>query len=1057
MNRGLEDPETSSVRVLAIGSSPWLQRVTAGLDPTDGTVDGPLEAASELEVGTLDGTDCVLTDEQAVLAAVGDECPTVYAVDSSDFEALDRSIIESATDVVLESTAETPSALEHRLRRAVQHAAMDDSIARRETWYETLLEQSSDLLLVTDGDGTITDVGPSVEQVSGYDAETLRGGHITETVHPEDVPTIRTEFDDLRARGAGETTTVEYRCQHANGAWYVHEADLTNRLEDDVVGGVVASVRDVTEYHQVERELDESFKRVTDAFCALDSEWAFTYINDKAASLLDVDQSAALGQPILEYFPELRGTVFQEAAADAIRTQESVSLERYYEPTDCWYDVRIYPSPSGISVYFRDVTDQIERKRQLEERTERLETLVQNAPVVLLVFDTDGTITLAEGRGLDRIDRSSDEIVGESVFDVFDGYPDILDDARTALDGDPTHSSALLNDRVFETWLRPIAADGSIERIIGTAVDVTERAQYQDALNALHDATSHLLTVESKQAACEYMVDVATDVLGLKGVVYRFDDQRNELVPAAYSQGFESAVGPPPRLQPNDSITWQTFIAGTPALFDDVRESDEIYNAATTVRSALYVPIGEHGVLVAQAPEPGRYDDETFELAQLFARTAEAALDRIGRTRRLHGRERELERQNVHLERLNEASRVRQDIEQLLLMADSRAEIERGVCDRLADLDSCSFAWLGEPDPGGNQLHTRARSGDERGYLDAVVATTVDDSAAEPTGRSALTRTPRYVENVADSIRDGTWRVEALSRNVQSVYTVPLVYDDFLYGVLSIYADDRDAFDEPLRSTLAELGETIAYAIDAVKRKTALEGGGAAVELELEFECGDEGDGTSPLCRLADHLGTTVEFEGATIRGDESPTVFAVTEDAVPADQSTGLDDLEGIDDGSVIAETETETLLQLQCSEEFLGSVVDAHGGALRTFVADQSSARAIVDIPETIEIRDVLSGLNRQGFAASMTARREQTTDKQPALDAPARNALFERLTDRQREVVQTAYHSGFFEWPRQTTGEAVADSLDISSPAFHKHVRAVEEKLFRALFDASAAGVN
>ena len=1062
MNRGLEVPESTPVRVLAIGSSTWLRTATAGLDGDDGdhgdiTVRGPLDSASELEAAALEAADCVFTDERAVLERVGDERPVLYAIESADDESIDRLRAEGATDVIARAAADRPPLLAHRLRRTVELATVRRTAARRETRFRALLEHSSDVVVVTDADGTISYVGPSAERVGGYADETLLGSHFLEYVHPDDVASIRAEFDALRSSEPGATTTVDYRCQHADGAWYVHEAVLTNRLatEDrfrdpesescDEIDGIVASIRDVTAHHRVERELEESLERISDAFYALDTEWRFTYVNDRAGTLLDVDPTAVLGDRILETFPDLRETPFQAAAIEAMETQEPASLEQHYEPSDRWFDVRLYPSPSGLSVYFQDVTDRVEREQELRERTERLETLVRNVPVVLFELEADGTIALAEGRALERSEAVGDDIVGSSVFDVFADHAGIRADVRAALDGASTHSSISLEDRVYEQWCRPIVddGDGDVDRVIGIAVDVTERAQYQEALNALHEATSHLLTVESEGDACEYMVDVANDVLDLETVVYQFDDRQNELVPAAHSSGLDSAFGSPPRLQPNGSLAWRAFVDDAPARFDDLEDAVPASEPIANARSGLYVPIGEHGVLVALDPEPGRYDEETFELAKLFARTAEAALDRITRTRRLHGHEWELKRQNRRLERLNAASQVRQDIEQLLLMADSRAEIERGICRRLTDLDSCSFAWIGEPDPSGNQLLAQRRAGHERGYLDAVSVTTVDDSAAEPAGRAARTRTPIYVENVADSIRDGAWRGEALSRNFQSVYTVPLVYDDFLYGVLTLYSDDRDAFDEPLRSMLAELGETIGYTIDAVNRKTPLgDESVPVVELELALE------GATPLGRLAERLDARVEFEGGTMR-DDAPTVFAVVDGADGVDP-VDLTDLDGIGTVAVIAETNAETLLQLQYTDRFLGDAVDAHGGALRTLVADDDGTRTVVEVPKTVEVRDVLSELDRRGFAASLIARREGPTRTRPTIDAAARNSLLEQLTDRQREVVRTAYHGGFFEWPRRTTGEAIADSLGISSPAFQKHVRAVERKLFTALFD-------
>ncbi|TMT86773.1 hypothetical protein E2L06_09245 [Haloterrigena sp. H1] len=149
---------------------------------------------------------------------------------------------------------------------------------------------------------------------------------------------------------------------------------------------------------------------------------------------------------------------------------------------------------------------------------------------------------------------------------------------------------------------------------------------------------------------------------------------------------------------------------------------------------------------------------------------------------------------------------------------------------------------------------------------------------------------------------------------------------------------------------------------------------------------------------------------------------------------------------------------LEFSVTESSLGSITDAHGAELREFVADSSGGRARIDVPATVEIRDIIAGIGRSGPDVSMVARRVVTTDGDSTVANHARSALLETFTDRQREVVQTAYHGGFFEWPRRANGEEIADSLNISSPAFHKHVRAVERKLFAVLFEgATASEVN
>ncbi len=1049
MTRGFAASESTTVRALVVGSSEWAGSAAAGLADEGVTVSGPVTGVDDLADDRLEAADCVLTDDRTVVDAVADSRPVVYALEPAADESIDGL---EATDVIVAATARSPSLLAHRLERAVATddgtaAAADGPADRGQEWYRTILECSSEAVLTIDADGEITYASPAVEVAGSYDPDALRGDHYLDRVHEDDTASVAAAFEAVREADLGTARTVEYTSQHADGSWYVHEAVLTNRLGDGVVDGVVASIRDITEHHRIERELSESFKRVTDAFYALDSDWEFTYVNDRALEILSADRSELLGRHILEVFPELIGTAFQSAALEAMDEQDPRTVEGYLDPYDAWIEARIYPSPSGISVYWRDVTDRVQRKRDLAERTERLQTLVENVPVVLFVLDEDGTFTLSEGRGLANLGFDPGEVSGDSFFDLLGDYPTICDDARRALRGEDVHSRRKLSDRVFETWYRPITDGDDVERVIGVANDVTERVQYQEALNGLHEASSRLLTVDSKAAACEYIVDVATDVLDLDGVVYRFDERTNELRPAAHAPAFESTFGSPPRIEPGGSVVWETFVDGETAAHDDIRNSDAaVYDGETAARSVLSVPLGEHGVVVALSTDPAGYDDETVELAELFARTAEAALDRIGRTRRLRNRERELERQNRHLERLNDANEIRQSIEELLLKADSRAEIERGVPRRLAALESCSLAWFGEPDPGGNHLQVRASEGADRGYLETVTATAVDDSAAEPAGRAARTQAPVYVDNVAEAVHDGEWRREALSRNFQSVYAVPLVYDGFCYGVVSIYGEDRDAVDETLRSMLSELGETIAYAIDAVKRKNALFG-----DDRTEVELAVAADAT--LCQLAARLESPVRYEGATAPDDGSQLVFAAIEGSFDDPESTvDLAAVDGVGEIRTIADHEEETLVQLRVTDSFLGSIAGTHGARLREFSVDESGGRAVVDVPDDIEVRELLADITRSGPSVSMVARREAPTDDPSTVGGAARTTLLEAFTDRQREVVQTAYHGGFFEWPRRATGEEIADSLAISSPAFHKHVRSAERKLFAALFDGS-----
>lgn len=61
--------------------------------------------------------------------------------------------------------------------------------------------------------------------------------------------------------------------------------------------------------------------------------------------------------------------------------------------------------------------------------------------------------------------------------------------------------------------------------------------------------------------------------------------------------------------------------------------------------------------------------------------------------------------------------------------------------------------------------------------------------------------------------------------------------------------------------------------------------------------------------------------------------------------------------------------------------------------------------------------------------------------------------QLTERQHATIEAAYHAGYFDWPRTSTGEEIAESMGVSLPTFSQHLRAGERKLFRSLIDDSS----
>jgi len=110
-------------------------------------------------------------------------------------------------------------------------------------------------------------------------------------------------------------------------------------------------------------------ERVFDGFYALDLNWNFEYVNKKAEDLMNRPYGSLLGKNIWATFPWSANHVFYKACHQAIETQVNIHLVEYSSSIDKWMEINIYPSATGISVYFRDITEQ----RKAEDHLQLLE------------------------------------------------------------------------------------------------------------------------------------------------------------------------------------------------------------------------------------------------------------------------------------------------------------------------------------------------------------------------------------------------------------------------------------------------------------------------------------------------------------------------------------------------------------------------------------------------------------------------------------------------------------------------------------------------------------
>jgi PAS domain S-box-containing protein len=136
-------------------------------------------------------------------------------------------------------------------------------------------------------------------------------------------------------------------------------------------GGVAVRSDDVTDRRRAEeamtaalKQREEILESISDAFYAVDADFRFTYVNRVAEALWGRRREDLIGKSFLQEFPQAAGSLSHEAHLTAARERRVVRLEAISPLLGRWLDISISPSQSGLSVYFRDITE----RKAAEER-----------------------------------------------------------------------------------------------------------------------------------------------------------------------------------------------------------------------------------------------------------------------------------------------------------------------------------------------------------------------------------------------------------------------------------------------------------------------------------------------------------------------------------------------------------------------------------------------------------------------------------------------------------------------------------------------------------------
>jgi diguanylate cyclase (GGDEF)-like protein/PAS domain S-box-containing protein len=176
----------------------------------------------------------------------------------------------------------------------------------------------------------------------------------------------------------------------------------------------------------VRRRLPAILDTMSAALCAYDTDWRIVYLNPQAEIFLGKMADELVGRVVWEVYPEARGSLVWEQYHRAQETQEALRFEEYSPDIGRCFEQHLFPSPEGLTVWARDITEeQAERARRAQQITDserRFRALIENSTDGVLTVSATGTILYASP-SCARIDgRPTEERIGGNILDTV--HPD---------------------------------------------------------------------------------------------------------------------------------------------------------------------------------------------------------------------------------------------------------------------------------------------------------------------------------------------------------------------------------------------------------------------------------------------------------------------------------------------------------------------------------------------------------------------------------------------------------------------------------------------------------
>ncbi len=397
--------------------------------------------------------------------------------------------------------------LEQELQQQTEHQA------NQRQWLEAILNLLPTPLILIDQEAKrVAFSNQAANQLTGTDLSSDRiAGLYNEDYHCTDETGQVIPPDQLpsaRAARGERIHGVELNWHNPTGVYpLLVYADTLPAMHDRPATSIVV-FQDISKRKQIEVQLMESNRRITnilesitDAFIAVDHNWRITYANQEAGRLNGKRPEELIGRDAWEEGAAVKGTKTEQEYRRAMAQGVPVHFAEHYAPFDLWLENHAYPSPDGLNLFFRDITQRKRTEEALHQSEACFRTVLDNIPDTIALYDAQQRVKFLNAKGIQLAGRPLEEILGRTDQELWppevtNSYLPLLHRAvETRIPQTQECTITLPNLdplTLIITYIPLLDQQGEIQEILAITYDITERKRSEAALQQFETRLARL-------------------------------------------------------------------------------------------------------------------------------------------------------------------------------------------------------------------------------------------------------------------------------------------------------------------------------------------------------------------------------------------------------------------------------------------------------------------------------------------------------------------------------------------------------------------------------------